>query len=401
MLENQVAIKKSKILIYLLSFLQFQGFIGPVLFVFYSRHLGLSMDEYLKIDAVCFLAMAFCEIPSGMIADTFGRKKVLIISKLFITVGMMNLLFTQSYTGAMITGLIYGIFGALESGVSESVIYEIFDREKKLKEYEYTSSKAGSIGFFVSILYAVFAGYLISINVLLPVILDLIVLVLTILLVLIFLEDNGDYSGEKKRSCLKIPLSECLNILPILCVGSILLSFSRCIFSFYQPIQLELELPVVFLGYAAAVYSIIAGASAFFYKKIREKLSAKFMYFLIAALQLISSFGLAFSKSYSSLGFIFLQQLMRGIMGIFLYFQINSFINPESKNRVTLMSVYYFVTTVLTGLMLKLTADFTKFQSMRFSIKTYSFVINSMLVIALLVLFICQKSGKIKKYQEC
>lgn len=401
MLENQLAIKKSKILIYLLSFLQFQGFIGPVLFVFYSRHLGLSMDEYLKIDAVCFLAMAFCEIPSGMIADTFGRKKVLIISKVFLTVGMMNLLFTKSYLGALVTSLIYGVFGALESGVSESVIYEIFDREKKLKEYEYTTSKAGSIGFFVSILYAVFAGYLVSINILLPVILDLIVLSLMILLILIFLEDNGKYSGEKKGACLKIPLSECLNILPILSVAAILVSFSRCIFSFYQPIQLELELPVVFLGYAAAFYSIIAGGSAFFYKKIREKFPAKFMFFLIAVLQFVSSFGLAFSKSYAALGFIFLQQLMRGIMGVFLYFQINSFINPGSKNRVTLMSVYYFVTTILTGIMLKLTADFTKLQSMRFSIKTYSLLINSLLVISLLVLFICKKTGKIKRYQEC
>ena len=92
---------------------------------------------------------------------------------------------------------------------------------------------------------------------------------------------------------------------------------------------------------------------------------------------------------------------MRGIMGVFLYFQINSFINPGSKNRVTLMSVYYFVTTILTGIMLKLTADFTKLQSMRFSIKTYSLLINSLLVISLLVLFICKKTGKIKRYQEC
>lgn len=68
-------IKKSKLLIYLSSVLQFQGFIGPIIYIFYTMYMGLSVSEYLFCDALLFMIMAIVEIPSGMIADYFGRKK--------------------------------------------------------------------------------------------------------------------------------------------------------------------------------------------------------------------------------------------------------------------------------------------------------------------------------------
>ena len=40
-------IKKANAIIYLQSLLQFQGFIGPVIFIFYTRYMGLSISLYL------------------------------------------------------------------------------------------------------------------------------------------------------------------------------------------------------------------------------------------------------------------------------------------------------------------------------------------------------------------
>jgi MFS family permease len=72
--------------------------------------------------------MAIAEIPSGMIADSIGRKKVLIFSKVAIIFGMLLLLITKSFIGAIIVAVIYGIFGAMESGVIGSSLYELFNR---------------------------------------------------------------------------------------------------------------------------------------------------------------------------------------------------------------------------------------------------------------------------------
>lgn len=155
-------LKKANLIIYLQSLLQFQGFIGSVIFIFYTKYMGLNTSQYLFCDSLLFLIMSVCEVPSGLISDYVGRKKMLIISQLFICLGMMILLFVPSYTGAVIVSIIYGIFGALQSGNSESILYEIYEKHNNIKYYENIQSKSRSVGFIFSIVYAVISGYVIE-----------------------------------------------------------------------------------------------------------------------------------------------------------------------------------------------------------------------------------------------
>ena len=68
-------LKKANLIIYLQSLLQFQGFIGPVIFIFYTKYMGLNTSQYLFCDSLLFLIMSVCEVPSGLISDYVGRKK--------------------------------------------------------------------------------------------------------------------------------------------------------------------------------------------------------------------------------------------------------------------------------------------------------------------------------------
>ena len=90
-------LKKAKLLLYLQAVLQFQGFIGPIIFIFYTQYMGLSTSEYLVCDSVLFVVMAICEVPSGIIADYIGRKKALIISQVAVGIGMLLLLTVPSF----------------------------------------------------------------------------------------------------------------------------------------------------------------------------------------------------------------------------------------------------------------------------------------------------------------
>ena len=59
--------------IYLMGF--FQGFmvVLPIFVPLLQGH-GLSMSEVLQTQAVFALTIALCEVPSGYIADTWGRR---------------------------------------------------------------------------------------------------------------------------------------------------------------------------------------------------------------------------------------------------------------------------------------------------------------------------------------
>lgn len=383
--------KKAKILIVLSSILQFQGFIGPVLFVFYTAYMGLTTAQYLFVDSLLFFIMAVCEIPSGMIADRFGRKRVLVVAKIAICIGMIILLTMKSLEGAILVSIIYGIFGALESGITDSIFYELFERENSLEEYEFLTAKTGGIGFIISILYGVIAGYVTDKNLALPVILDLMISVAMLICILIFLEDNGEYKAKDK---LFLPTKKQLgNVLPILLVFAMISSCSRIMYSFYQPVLIEEQFPIIFLGYASGIYSITASCSSFLYEKIRTKLDEKGMYCLILIVQLIATFGFAFSGGYVVMIFILIQQLQRGFTGTFLYMQANQYISSKDGNRVTIMSILFCSINLITAGSLFLTSYVTKYYGLDISIVSYVFVAN-FLFLAFLGIFAYKKYKK-------
>ncbi|WP_026504378.1 MFS transporter [Butyrivibrio sp. NC3005] len=389
------AIKKANLFLILKALLQFQGFIGPVIFVFYTQYMGLTTSEYLICDSILFIIMAICEMPSGIVADYIGRKKALVISQTAIIVGMIVLIISASFWGAVIVACIYGIFGALESGVAESVLYETYELNKCKDEYEYLQAKTGGIGFVISILYAVASGYLVEYKVTLPVILDLAVCVITLIASVILLEDYKKYDNKT----IDLPnKSEVKNVIFIIFIVTILSSCSRVMFSFYQPILLEANIPVFFLGYASAIYSLVSAGAAFLYKKIRKSLSISMMYTVIIGLQFISTLGIGIMRNYTVVVFILIQQVQRGLMGTFLYMQVNRYIDTNSGNRVSLMSVMYCGISILTGISLYISSALTNIGSMRFALSIYIVLINAALILSILVFKKNEK--KIIRYDE-
>ena len=389
-------LKKAKLLLYLQAVLQFQGFIGPIIFIFYTQYMGLSTSEYLVCDSVLFVVMAICEVPSGIIADYIGRKKALIISQVAVGIGMLLLLTVPSFAGAVLVALIFGFFGALESGVSESILYETYEKGNSIEQYEYIQAKAGGVAFIVSIVYAIASGYLVEYKLVLPVILDLVVCIIALLASLMLLEDSKNYDKAEKIS---LPTkNEINNTIYVVLVVAILLSCSRVMFSFYQPILTEIKLPTVFLGYASAIYSLIAAGSAFLYKKIRGFMSTKGMYALIISLQIIATLGIAFVNNYFVIGFIFVQQVQRGIIGSFLYMQVNRYIDTKSGNRVSLMSIMYCGISVLTGVSLYITSAITNNYGLGLAVVYYAIVINILLMIATTIFLKKENEKKLVKY---
>jgi len=73
-----------------------------------------ALGDLLVVVGVCLLVTAY---PAGRLSDKIGRKPVIVVSGLLGAVGIVSLLFAQSYTQLMVSGAILGIAnGALLSG---------------------------------------------------------------------------------------------------------------------------------------------------------------------------------------------------------------------------------------------------------------------------------------------
>src|SRR5215211_6100976 len=66
------------------------GLIGAMWVIFLTQHRGLSLAQASLVDVMFFVAAAFGEVPTGIVADRFGRKTSLLAGAALLSVGILG-----------------------------------------------------------------------------------------------------------------------------------------------------------------------------------------------------------------------------------------------------------------------------------------------------------------------
>ena len=82
--------------IYLMGFCHSFMVVIPV-FVPLLQGYGLSMSQVLQTQAMFALTIALCEVPSGSIADLWGRRRAILLGSALNAVGFFSLLWADSF----------------------------------------------------------------------------------------------------------------------------------------------------------------------------------------------------------------------------------------------------------------------------------------------------------------
>lgn len=104
--------------------------IYPLYVVMFSDY-GLSTLEISIFFMVWSITIFLLEVPSGVLADKFPRKNLLIIGQLIRAIGYSIWLLIPNFTGFLIGFILWGIQGALQSGTLEALVY---DELKKFRQ---------------------------------------------------------------------------------------------------------------------------------------------------------------------------------------------------------------------------------------------------------------------------
>lgn len=116
------------------------------LFVLYLLQLGITQGEIGILQSFLFFSCVALEIPSGLLADRYGRKYSLIIgfSGLFLS-GIGFLLFS-SFIPFTILFCLFGASIAMGSGSDRALLYDNLLAENRTAEYPKTLSRVRAIG---------------------------------------------------------------------------------------------------------------------------------------------------------------------------------------------------------------------------------------------------------------
>ena len=133
-------------LIYFFSSLYFYL---PVLTIYYQQK-GLNFLQIGSLWGVITITIFLSEIPTGILADKFGRKTSIIFAMLFQLIGEILFLFANNYLYFIAINIIAGIGFAFQSGCIQALVYDFLKDEKRdqdMKKIWGNITALGQVGF--------------------------------------------------------------------------------------------------------------------------------------------------------------------------------------------------------------------------------------------------------------
>src|SRR5690606_5236046 len=116
-------LKKNIRTIYWMFFLHSFMIVIAVFVPLLQRH-GLSMAQVLQTQALFAFVVAVFEVPSGYLADLWGRRNTIVTGLGLITLGYLTLVFADSFVDFLVYEAFMGLGISLASGADLALLYD-------------------------------------------------------------------------------------------------------------------------------------------------------------------------------------------------------------------------------------------------------------------------------------
>lgn len=113
---------------------------------------GLSLSQILIIQSSYSIAIVLFEFPSGLLADNYSRKNLYSLSKLFLIIMFLIVLFSNQFYLIFAAWFCYGIAAALDSGTLDAYIInqlKLAHREAELRKFLALSNRLEIVGLLL------------------------------------------------------------------------------------------------------------------------------------------------------------------------------------------------------------------------------------------------------------
>lgn len=173
------------------------GLMLAIWVVFLQEKHGLSLTMATIIDVAFWMTMAVSEIPTGIVADVYGRKISIITGIIFLSVSMLIWAFASNIFTLIVSFVVLGIGFTFLSGAQDAFLFESIKVIGREHEYTKIVGRATAMNFGAVAIGSVCSGFLATIDLSLPFILSGVILFLTLIIVMKFKEPLSDDSSQQ------------------------------------------------------------------------------------------------------------------------------------------------------------------------------------------------------------
>ena len=317
----------------------------PVVVLFYQDN-GMGMHEIFVLKSIYSVAIVVMELPSGWMADVWGRKKTLILGSILGSAGILMYSFSYGFWAFVAAEIILGVGHSFMSGADSAMLYDSLKSEGKTEKYVRHEGRITSAGNFAEAIAGIAAGFLAAISLRTPFYFQFFVASIAIPASITLVEPKlhvtHQFQSVKKmaRNIRDVFLTDTnlrVSILLSAVTGTATLTFAWLV----QPFFKAVGLPVEWFGILWTALNLTVGVSSAFAFRAEGILNRRWeilsIILLIAAGYFLS--GLVVLRE--GLVFLFLFYLVRGLATPIFKNYINRY--TQSEVRATMLSVRNFV----------------------------------------------------------
>lgn len=377
---------------YLASFLKNQTYFVPIMVLFF-QDLGLSYAEIFWVFTVGSVFSFIIEIPTGIFADIYGKRKSIIISKFIIFISFISFGISFNFWSLLAANLLYELGKSFRSGTETAYVYNYLSEHTNLPSYTFvkanqkfyariSESIGTALGGFIAYLLGFSAVFLFAA---LPAMINFIQTL------------SWEYIQEaKERIGLKgnflFAKNSILEVLQRKEVRNIVLNiaiFSAAVFAldkFIQPYMKNTGIEIKYFGIIYSVFLLIAAFLAKYGAKLEEKYGQAKVMNTITGIALIPIFILALGKFYLlGVAFFFFALMAENIRSPIANTLFHQHI--ASENRATMGSILELFKSFSKLIILPIVGHIADLYSMHFAI---AFI--AMLVFIVFIIFYIPKT---------
>lgn len=382
--------KKNIILIYCYTFLTaFLLFRSCDTLYYLSK--GVPSGKYILFIVVTYIIYLIFEVPFGVLADKFSKKRILIISNLMLLISTILFIVAKSYLV-----LVFGIiFSALQTtfstGIGNSIIFKSIKDKKKFSKYLFYKSIFSWSSYLIAM---ILGGYIATKSLVSMYYISLIPIVLNFIVILFLDEErNVQKEVEIKKNIFKDAIKNIKHnfkvILPVFLSYSMINSLVTVIAESNPEYSSNLGVSTFIIGIYTALMCLFIIGGEFISTKVKDK-----QYHLVILPLLVGIDILIIGLLNNKIGifFILVSQLLYAFNSNKCISILHNAISDKSRVTVeSILQVVYSIFGIVIGLITSLI--------MRYYNVSNTYVILGILVIVysiLIILFSDKKPYKPK-----
>jgi MFS family permease len=327
--------------LYLVKISKWFNLVMPVVVLFYQDN-GMGMHEIFVLKAIYSLAIVFLEIPSGWMADVWGRKKTLILGTILGSAGFLMYSFSYGFWAFVAAEIVLGAGHSFVSGADSAMLYESLKADRKSGSYVKHEGRITSAGNFAEAIAGITAGFLAAVSLRTPFYFQFAVAALAIPAAFTLTEPQIKATthihsvkkivGDIKNTFLK-ETNLRVSILLSAVTGTATLTFAWLV----QPYFKIIGLPVELFGLLWTVLNLSVGVSSAFAYRFEGRFSRRNEVLFIVILLALGYFSSGLLISREGLVFLLLFYIVRGLATPVFKNYINLYTPDEI--RATILSV--------------------------------------------------------------